>query len=280
MNQLVEATLDALLDRIENGDGDWIKEWTGGGSPRNAATARHYRGVNILLLWAARASQGFETSEWATYKQWQSLGKQVRQGEKSSIIFIAKDALKKGGDRENPDDHYRLLKCAFVFNRAQVSPPPDPPAPPPSMAERHARCADTLALSGALFMVGDDAAYSATFDTIQMPPIHRFASADAYYGTAFHELVHWTGHRDRLDRGMIGKERYAEEELVAEFGSAFLCAEHGIVDTNENSAAYIRGWLKGVKTDRTKVLMQAASAASKAVEFILPPIIKREEEAA
>jgi len=282
MNQLVEATLEALLERIENGDGAWIKEWVGGGSPRNAATARHYRGVNILLLWAAKEKARFVTSEWATYKQWQSLGKQVAEGQKSSIIFITKDALKKGGDKEKEEDHYRLLKCAFVFNRAQLTEPPAPPAPPTTPAERHELCQATIDMTGARFRLDDHPAYHVTDDVIGLPHPAHFASLDAYYDTAFHELVHWSGHDSRLARGM-GKghhHRYAEEELIAEFGAAFLSAEHGITETNENNAAYIRSWLQQVKGDRAKALMMAASAASKAAEFILPPIIKREEEAA
>lgn len=284
MNQLIEATLEAMLERIDNGKGDWIKEWVGGGAPRNAATGRHYRGINILLLWSARQSSAYSTNEWATYKQWLSVGKQVRKDQKSSTIFIMKDALKKGGDRDNKEDHYRLLRCAFVFNREQLTDPVVERVPPLPPEEKHARCATTVARTGARISDGPDAIYYNTSDRIEIPPAPRFTAWDTYYGTLFHELVHWTGHKSRLDRGMgeANHYRYAEEELVAELGAAFLCAEHDIInlDTTENSAAYIRHWLAKAKGDRGSALMTAASAASKAVEFIMPETAAKQEVAA
>src|SRR5690606_15997607 len=122
MNELIAATLDRLLADIESGKLDWKKTWIGGGLPSNYTTRRHYNGINILLLWIAAQSAGYPTQEWATYKQWQAAGHQVRKGQRSSTIFIVKDAVKKRDDGE--DEHYRFFRCAFVFNAAQLTEPP------------------------------------------------------------------------------------------------------------------------------------------------------------
>lgn len=266
MNQLVEATLDALVARIESGTGKWVKDWIGGGMPANWTTKKNYHGVNTLLLWDARARAGYPTSQWATYKQWQGAGRQVRQGEKSAVIFIAKDALKKGGDPANSDDHYRLLKCAFVFNAAQLTEPPEIVTGQVTGHEKIDRCEAIVKATGAMIGNGDTPLYRPSADIILIPPLSKFLTVEGYYVTLFHELVHWTGHKNRLDRNDLS---YATEELVAELGATFLCAELGIEKVEDNAAAYLRSWLQHIKLDKGRALMRAAAAASKAHEFIL-----------
>jgi antirestriction protein ArdC len=274
MNQLIEATLQSLLDRIDNSDGNWIKEWAGGGMPRNWTTNHYYRGVNILLLWAQAQEKNYPTNDWASYKQWAGKNFQVKQGERSSIVFIKKDVLKKGGEKENPDDWYRLLKCAFVFNAAQLESPPPVPVALGSEFLPEQQCEQTIEATRARIVFGPQPAYSPGLDAITLPAGPAFDSAAAYYCTAFHELVHWTGHKSRLDRAT---PYYAEEELVAEFGAAFLCAGHGIDGIDDNAAAYIRSWLGRVKGDRGSALLRAAAHASKAQEYILSFGQKMEE---
>lgn len=281
MNQLVEQTIERLIANIETA-GEWFKTWTGGGLPRNYTTKARYHGVNILLLWAAQTEHGYQTAEWATYKQWQAMGYQVRQGEKSTVILIVKDALgkeKEDGERE----HYKMFKCAFVFNADQLIVKPDGLIAEKKVMteeERHRLCAELLATTGASIMTkADRASYNKSIDVIGMPPIDSFISLDAYYATAFHELIHWTGHPSRLDRvmGKPGKD-YAFEELVAEMGAAFLNTEFGIAefDTHDNSAAYLKTWLDFFKDDKAGALMRAASAASKAHEFIREMALSKE----
>jgi antirestriction protein ArdC len=273
MNQLIEATLEGLIHRIETGTGDWIKDWADAGMPQNWTTKRHYHGINVLLLWAAGSKGGYPSSQWATYKQWQGAGFQVKAGEKSSTIFITKDALKRGGDPANSDDHYRLLKCAFVFNAAQlVKPPAHAPTVVLSQPERQDLAEAIIHATGARIEEGPQPLYNAARDLIMVPGIEAFTSADGYYATVFHELVHWTAHKDRLDRKTPS---YSDEEIVAEMGAAFLCAETGI-DQLDNNAAYIRGWLSKAP-DKGRALMRAAAAASKAHEFISVPRETKEE---
>ena len=271
MNQLIERTLDQLVAAIEGEALDWRKTWAGGGLPMNHTTGKNYRGINILLLWSAASEHQFPTQRWATYKQWAAAGHQVGKGERSSTIFISKDVEKK--DRLTGEtERYRLLRCAFVFNSAQlVEPLPLEAMVPVTIEERHDACAALVLATGANVLVEPQPCYRPSKDTIYLPEIGQFISADAYYATLFHELVHWTGHHGRTDRAprLKGKD-YAFEELVAEFGAAFLCAQHGITEfpDHDNHAAYMQNWLKRVGDDKAGALLLAAGMAGKAVEFI------------
>ena len=119
---------------------------------------------------------------------------------------------------------------------------------------------------------GNRAFYALSFDLIQMPPFESFHDAESYYATLAHETVHWTRHASRLNRD-LGRKRwgdagYALEELVAEIGSAFLCAELGITpDVREDHAAYIDSWLQVLKGDR-HAIFTAASHAQKAADYL------------
>jgi len=122
---------------------------------------------------------------------------------------------------------------------------------------------------------GNRACYSVTLDYIKLPHQHTFLSSEEYYSTLFHELAHSTGHANRLARKSIlepsyfGSHEYSKEELVAEMGAAFLCGHAGIENiTINNSAAYIQGWLKALKNDKT-LLIHAAAQAQKASDYIL-----------
>ena len=116
--------------------------------------------------------------------------------------------------------------------------------------------------------------YRPATDSIHLPKWSRFTSAEEYYCTLFHELVHATGHETRLSRKGImemdhfGSEKYSQEELVAEIGSAFLCGTTGIEkQTLENSTAYINGWLKKLQNDK-RLIVIAAAQAQKATDYI------------
>ena len=112
-------------------------------------------------------------------------------------------------------------------------------------------------------------------DSIKLPDQEAFTSPAEFYSTAFHELAHATGHTSRLNRKGVtepshfGSHDYSQEELVAEFGASMLCATARLEQqTIENSAAYIKGWLKALKGDK-KLAVIAAGQAQKAADFIL-----------
>ncbi len=119
---------------------------------------------------------------------------------------------------------------------------------------------------------GNRACYSEGSDHVQMPPFESFRDAESYYATLAHELTHWTKHPRRLDRDLgrkrFGDEGYAMEELVAELGAAFLCADLDLTPTpREEHAAYIAAWLKVLKGDK-RAISSAAAHAQKAADYM------------
>lgn len=117
-------------------------------------------------------------------------------------------------------------------------------------------------------------AYSSTLDKVYMPNITNFETTKGYYSALTHEIIHSTGHENRLKRKgiiektMFGSSIYAYEELVAELGSAFLCAKLGLEKDISNTIAYIQSWIKALKKDKT-FIFKASKEAQKAEEFIL-----------
>jgi antirestriction protein ArdC len=110
-----------------------------------------------------------------------------------------------------------------------------------------------------------------------MPDEDRFCGmdtmtrAESYYAVLAHECVHWSGSEKRLNREFskrFGNAAYAAEELVAEIGSAFFCAELGITqDTRPDHAQYLAQWLKLLKDDN-RAIFTAAARASEAVAYL------------
>jgi antirestriction protein ArdC len=161
-----------------------------------------------------------------------------------------------------------------VFNTDQCENLPreltSAPAPvPEGLILPHAEA--LIAATGADFRIrGDRAFYSPNYDFIQVPRPEAYYEPINWHRTALHELGHWTGAAQRLDRdlsGSFGSKKYAQEELVAEITSAFVCASLGIVPTVRH-ADYIGSWLEVVRED-DRAIVRAASAASKAADYLL-----------
>ena len=201
-NQIVAA--------IEHGAADWRMPWYSTGkdsfAPLNAGTQKPYRGVNVLSLWAAAQQHGYPTGYWATYKQWQEMGAQVRKGEKSSLVVFWKfaDAESEDDDSPNADETSRRLVLArgySVFNAAQVDGfvPPEIAGLP--VAERIAYAEQFFAGIGANIQHGGNRAYyRPSTDSIQMPEFEAFIDPVSYYSTLGHEMTHLTGAPSRLNR--------------------------------------------------------------------------------
>ena len=272
-NQIVEA--------IEKGAADWRMPWHSTGkdsfAPLNAATQKPYRGVNVLSLWAAAQQHGYPTGYWATYKQWQELGAQVRKGEKSSLVVFWKfaDAENEDDDGQGADESSRRLVLArgySVFNAAQVDGFVPPVIAERPVAERIASAAQFFAGLGANIQHGGNPAYyRPSTDSIQMPEFEAFIDPVAYYSTLGHEMTHLTGAPSRLNRdlsGRFGSEARAAEELIAELGAAFLCADLGLCnEPRPDHASYVQSWLTVLKQDR-RAIFTAASKAQAAVNWM------------
>ncbi len=282
---------EVIINAIEKGAGTFEMPWHARKRPllrpANAATGTAYRGVNILTLWVEQEERRLSTNLWATYRQWQELGAQVRKGEKATpVVFTSvKEATEslEGEKEPEPDDKLKrrrkyLSKWYAVFNADQVDDWESPhaahgPAVPlmPS-AEKFIEMVNATTIRST-----SRACYRVIDDVIECPPIDAFKGSststalESYYATLLHEHVHWTGHTSRLNRPFgksMDDEAYALEELIAELGSAFLCADLNV--TNEprpDHAAYVQTWLRQIKENPLSLFV-AASKAERAVTYL------------
>jgi antirestriction protein ArdC len=282
-----ERVTAAIVAALEQGTRPWMQPWDAARAAGPVSRpSRHdgtpYRGVNVLLLWRAAAENGYAAPCWMTYRQAQELGGQVRQGERGALVVYANTIKKTETDErtgEEAEVEIPFLKGYTVFNAEQIDGLParfhaTATAPVQSDAERSARLDAFFTATGADVRYGGHRAfYAIDEDRIQMPPFETFHSPDAFYGTLAHECVHWAGHSSRLNRDLGHKQwgdaGYAMEELVAEIGSAFVCAELGLIpDIRADHAPYIASWLK-VLADDKRAIFVAAGHAQKAADFLL-----------
>ena len=281
MKKLYETITAKIVADLESGIRPSSMCWNGGnGIPRPLrANGEPYRGINTLLLWAAAAERGFTAPIWMTYKQATALGGHVRRGEKGSQVvysnvFIAKETSESG---EETEKKIPFLKSYTVFNAEQIEDLPDgilPARDLPLNPEARIEHAEAFfAATGADIRHGGDRAfYSPKADFIQMPHFEAFHWAEAYYAVLAHEATHWTGGQNRLDRSFegnrFGDANYAMEELVAEIGAAFICADLGLSpEPRADHADYIGAWLKVLKGD-TRAIFTAASQAQRAADYL------------
>ncbi|WP_421896353.1 ArdC family protein [Marinoscillum sp.] len=254
------------------------------GLPVNPTTKNHYQGINILALWFNQQAREFSSNQWATFKQWKEKGAQVRKGEKGSRVIFYKTLTKSEENDQGKEEEHKIpmLRLYTVFNANQVEGYEDAQnqsIPETDKVERLKLVDEFCSNTGAIIKHGEDRAYyDLQQDLINMPETSHFLETDKasatenYYSTLLHELTHWTGPKKRLDRFSISasetKQDYAFEELVAELGAAFLCAQHGITQTpRENHAAYIKSWLRALKDDK-KHIFKASAQAAKAVDYL------------
>jgi len=283
------AITDKIVAAIEKGAGDFVMPWhregPALGRPVNAFTRKPYQGVNVVALWAEAVTAGYTSGWWATYRQWQSLGAQVRRGEHGTVIvFYRRLNTAPAEDADEADEPRLVARASRVFSQNQVDGWNEPVTIVAPLAEAIDKAEAFVSGSGATVRHGGlEACYRRDLDLIQMPMRERFvgsptsSSSESYYATLLHELTHWTGAAHRLGREFgkrFGDEAYAVEELVAELGAAFLCAQLQIAnEPRADHAAYVAHWLRVLKDDRRAIFV-AASKAKEAVEYLttLPAI--------
>jgi len=277
------AVTDRIVEAIEAGAGEFVMPWHRAGPalgrPTNAATRMKYQGVNVVALWAEAAARGYGSGYWATYEQWSGLGAQVLRGERGSTIVFYKRLESKDEAQEDEERGPRLLARAFrVFNLDQVDRWQPPEALPTNLTETLEQAETFVRLTGAEIRYGGNAAcYRHQEDVILLPERGAFVGSpacsptEAYYSTLLHELTHWSGAKHRLDREFgkrFGDEAYAVEELVAELGAAFLCADLEIANEPRlDHAQYLAGWLKVLRGDR-RAIFTAAKRAGEAAAYL------------
>lgn len=278
-----QEVTDTIIALMEEGPGRWEKPWRAGGlnTPYNTTSLTPYHGGNALYLMIQAIRRGYDDPRWLTYKQAQERGWQVRRGEKGTHIEYWEFPRTKPreGDADGDDDDRRpfvIHRVYTVFNASQVE--GIPPYEPKAAQEWEIIDAGERILtnSGATIRhdQADRAYYSPAGDAIHLPPKEAFVSAPGYYGTALHELAHWSGHPSRLNRATLdrhyrfGSPDYAREELRAELASLFLAAERGIPYQAKSAAAYLKSWIGALKDDKNE-LFHAAGDAQRATDYLL-----------
>lgn len=281
-NNVYQIITDRIIAKLEAGTVPWRKPWASADSwPLNLKSGKPYRGVNVFMLACAGMEHGYTSQYWLTYKQAKERGGNVRKGEKSELIVFWTKLKKteKQSDGSDKDKIFQCLRYYRVFNVEQCDGIEYPKPTPNDHTFNPIAAADGV-WSGydgrpTLDHGGGSAHYRPTDDHIQMPESSAFRSDEAYYSTLFHEAIHSTGHKSRLDRlhktkfAAFGSSEYSREELIAEMGAAMLCGRVGIFDpVEDNSVAYIAGWLKALRGD-SKLVVTAAAQAQRAADWII-----------
>jgi antirestriction protein ArdC len=287
---------DRIIASLEEGVRPWVQPWsTGHLEGRISRPLRQngepYSGINVLLLWSETVSRGFRSPTWVTFRQAAELGAHVRKGETGSTVVYA-NRVRRTETADNGDEVERdipFLKAYTVFNLEQLDDLPDGYLPslaesPKKDVNRNAAADAFFAATGAVIRQGGNKAFFAPGpDIIQMPPIETFRDAESYYATLGHEHIHWAGGKHRLDRDLSryakDKSERAREELIAELGAVFLCADLGIVpemDPRPDHASYIASWLTVLKNEK-RFVFSAAAHAQRAVAYLhdLQPIAEQ-----
>lgn len=274
-----------IVADLEQGVRPWMRPWsTTHAAGRITRPLRFngvpYKGINVVMLWSAATMQGYACPIWLTFKQALELGGAVRKGEHGELVVYANTITRTETDDKGEETEREIpfLKGYTVFNAEQCDGLPaqyyaraETPALP--LAQRIDAADRFYAATGADIRHGGTRAfYAEGLDYVQMPPFETFRDAESHAATLAHELTHWTKHPRRLARDMgrvkWGDEGYAREELVAELGAAFLCADLGITpDAREDHAAYIASWLEVLKGDK-RFIFSAAAHAQRAADYL------------
>ncbi|TCU33587.1 ArdC family protein [Rhizobium azibense] len=291
---------DKIIEDLSNGVRPWMKPWNAANANgRITRPLRHngkpYSGMNVLLLWSEGTARGYGSPMWMTFKQALELGAAVRKGETGATVVFASRFTKSetDGNGDEVEREIPFLKAYTVFNIEQIGGLPEQydhrPAPFLDPVERIEHADRFFRNTGAVIRHGGNQAFFApAADLIQMPHFESFRDAESYYATLSHEATHWVGASHRLNRDLsrYHKERSdrAREELIAELGSCFLCADLGIapeLEPRPDHASYLQSWLSVLAGDK-RAIFQAAAHAQRAVAYLhdLQPVGQQDRPAA
>lgn len=270
-----QMVTDRILAELAKGVVPWHKPWNA--YPMSMSTNKPYRGINVWLL----GSPEFTSQWWGTYNKATKLGGKLLDGQgKKYQIAIFWSRIEKEDKATGETTRFFMLRYYRVYNAEQFEGLPEKYYQKPTSDNAEIATADELLkeyLSGdgpTLKHGGNGANYAMATDTIRMPAKSTFDDSDSYYLALFHEATHSTGHTDRLNRPGVadfdhfGSDQYAREELIAQMGATMLAAFSGVDPAFGNSASYIAGWMKAIKSENDLVI-RASSAAQKASDFIL-----------
>jgi len=295
-----ETVNEKLIEALSNNVLPWRRPWSGGngGRHRNFATGRAYSGVNPLLLEMHCLKHGLESSRWATYRQWESIGCQVKkrpshvqQGQWGCTVIFCKPVKKTVIDKDTGEEEkssFFCLRSFVVFSSDQVTGEAveklkAQPTVPTENGKTYPAVEELIAATKAKIVTGSSALYALpqpenswpnhkSGDFITMPERKLFVSTEAFLETLLHELGHWSEVRVGWDRRQHG---YAMGELVAEISACYVAAELGLPITLDQHAAYLQSWCNGMK-DSAAFIFKACSMASKTTDYLLS-FVRRDE---
>lgn len=274
-----ELVTNRIIEQLENGVIPWEKPWSGTlEGAFNRISKKPYSLLNQMLL--------LHDGEYATFNQWKNLGGKVRKGEKSEIVVFWKiqpiEETKEDG--EKTIKQIPLLRYYNIFHISQVDGVKEldkkelnDDIEPIEQAENVINDYKTREHLQVIETLSNKAFYSPTMDYVQVPQKEQYQNINEYYSTLFHELIHSTMHKSRLNRvaeqkglAHFGNEEYSKEELIAEIGSTTILSLLGIETTKtfKNSTAYIQSWLRVLRNDN-KFIVSASSKSEKAVKYIM-----------
>lgn len=292
-SEFYQQVTKQFIDALKNGAPPWIRPWklntTVPERPVNAVTGRKYSGINICLLWSAATCNGYNSDRWLTFNQASKLGARVRKGQKGTTAILYRRIQVPSRDENgelvidiegNPIKQIiRLMRGFTLFNIEQCDGLPveiyskSDCRTIPSNWDSHDAAEELLKKTGVTIIHdGNSAVYVPEEDRIFMPPRQTFDSPAGYYSTVLHELTHWTGHTERLNRIGISQvhrqesPEYAFEELIAEIGSAYICADLRIPGELHHEG-YVLSWIKLLEND-PKAIFNASAKAAEAFSYI------------
>lgn len=275
---IFERVTTTIISLLEKGTVPWRKPWVDTGMPMNLLTRHAYTGINHIML----NTLPYEEPYYVTFRQVKAVAASVIKGERGHLVVFRKTILEPDKQDETKKIKRHVWRYYFVFNIAQCTGIPSTLLPNPARVRTKKdpiqECEwviEDYKSCPAIKHESTHPYYDPTNDYINMPPLELFNSAEGYYDTLFHELVHSTGHESRLARKELmesddfGGELYSMEELVAEIGACYLNSFCGIGTRNmDNNVAYIQNWLKILRNDK-RFIVYASARAQKAVDYIL-----------
>lgn len=263
---IYQTITDKFIASLKKGKIPWKKPYSGTEGVFNYESKRAYHGINRLLL----GMNPYDCPAYATYKQIQKLGGQVKKGESGSMVVYWNFFEKKDKITEEVIEVIPFLKYFTVFNLEQTTGIDYSDLEPEEVEEvKSIDCAEKIIKNSRtpeIQFVGGTPCYIPSTDEIKVPTKKQFNSSEEMYSTLFHEMTHSTSHISRLNRNI---SNYAREELVAEIGASFLNHHCGFGDAEqENSEAYVNSWIQKL-SDHPRMIVEASGKAVKAVNYIL-----------
>lgn len=283
--EIYQEAVEKIVQAIKSGVKPWRAPFDRPTLKRaeNFLTKAKYKGANSVLLYVEAYLKGYSNNNWLTYKQISELKGKVKKGESAARVFfftyVKKDEVEvdgKKGESEKIEIKAPRWKYFNVFNLDQTEGLVEP-EPIKEISDsnfiNNVTVDNLVASSKATIKHSDRKAafYHPGDDFIHLPMQEHFRSVEGYYATLLHELVHWTGHKVRLDRlkasSRFGNKFYAFEELVAELGSMFLSIDLNVNSDVENHASYLDDWAD-LLNDKHMAFFKAAALAEKATQYL------------